>query len=50
MLRGLMRRYRQLSGIYGSGFNPDSVLGVVLPIAFVALAGGVGALLVVILD
>lgn len=39
-------RIRQITGIYGLGFDRASVLGVLLPLAFVVLIGGVGALLV----
>ena len=46
MLHGLVRRVQQLSGIYGTGFNPDSMLGIALPVGFVVLVGGVGVLLV----
>lgn len=46
MLHGLVRRVQQLSGIYGTGINQDSMLGVLLPVAFVVLIGGLGVLLV----
>lgn len=39
-------RIRALTGIYGLGFDRASVLGVLLPVAFVVLLGGLGALLV----
>ena len=48
MLSGLINRVRELTGIYGTGFDRASVLGVLLPIAFVVLVGGLGVLLVLI--
>ena len=42
----MLNRIRELTGIYDLGFNPASVLGVVLPLAFVLVVGGVGALIV----
>lgn len=49
-MRKLLRMGRALSGIYGTGFRNESVLGVLLPFAFVALVGGLGAVLVLVLD
>ncbi len=46
MVRGLLNRLRAVTGIYEIGFNPSSVMGVLLPIAFVVLVGGIGVLLV----
>ena len=46
LVRGAMNRLRTLTGVYGLGFNPDSVLGLVLPILFVVLVGALGAILV----
>ena len=46
MLHGLINRLRELTGIYGTGFERASVVGLLLPIAFVVLVGGLGALLV----
>ena len=42
----MINRIRELTGIYGLGFNPASALGVLLPVAFVVLIGGLGALIV----
>ena len=42
----MFNRIRELTGIYGLGFNPASLLGVLLPVAFVVLVGGLGALIV----
>jgi hypothetical protein len=42
----VFNRIRELTGIYRLGFNPASVLGVLLPLAFVVLIGGLGALIV----
>ena len=50
MVRGLIRRVQAITGIYDDGFRTDSVLGVLLPVAFVVLVGGLGALLVIVLD
>ena len=46
MLHGLINRLREVTGIYGTGFERASVVGLLLPIAFVVLVGGLGALLV----
>ncbi len=46
MVRGLLNSIQDRIGIYGTGFNRASVIGVLLPIAFVILVGGIGALLV----
>lgn len=48
MVRGLLNRLRAITGIYEFGFNQSSVLGVLLPIVFVILVGGLGALLVLL--
>ena len=45
-MRGLINRVRELTGIYGLGFERESFLGLMLPIAFVVVVGGLGALLV----
>ncbi len=50
VVHGLIKRVRALTGVYGSGFASDSVMGVVLPFAVVALVGGLGALLVYLLN
>ena len=49
-MHGLRKRIQELTGIYGSGFSADSAFGIILPIAFVILVGGFGALLVYILN
>ena len=49
MLRGMFNRVRELTGIYGLGFERESMLGVILPVAFVILIGGLGALLIAVL-
>lgn len=41
-----MDRIREWTGIYGLGFRKESVLGLVLPIAFVVLVGGAIALII----
>ena len=42
----VMDRIREMTGIYGLGFRRESILGLVLPIAFVILVGGVIAFLI----
>ena len=49
-MRGLIDRVRELTGIYGIGFDRASVLGVLLPVGFVVGIGGGGALLVWLLN
>ncbi len=46
MLHEMTNRLRERSGIYGLGFKQASVVGLLLPIAFVILIGGLGALLI----
>lgn len=45
----MLERIQELTGIYGLGFSKDSFLGLVIPIAFVLLVGGLGVALVVLL-
>ncbi len=47
-MRGLFNRIQDLLGIYGTGFAAESVLGILLPVAFVIFVGGLGVLLVLI--
>ena len=42
----MMKFLGEKTGIYGLGFNRESFLGLVLPILFVVLIGGLGAALV----
>ena len=44
----VLDRIRELTGIYGLGFRRESILGLVLPIAFVVLVGGAIALLILL--
>jgi hypothetical protein len=44
--RTVLNRLRELIGIYGLGFNPDSVMGLLLPFVFVVIVGGIGVFLV----
>jgi len=46
MLETMMARIKERVGIYGLGFNPDSFMGLVLPIIFVIIVGGIGWFLV----
>ena len=41
-------RFKDRTGVYGTGFHRESVLGLLLPIAVVALVGGLGVLLVLV--
>jgi hypothetical protein len=36
----VLDRIREMTGIYGLGFRRESILGLVVPIAFVILVGG----------
>lgn len=45
-MKGIINRIRELTGIYGLGFERESVLGVLLPVGFVVGVGGGAALLV----
>ena len=45
-MHGLINRVRELTGIYGLGFRRESVLGLLLPVVFVVVVGGLGALMV----
>jgi hypothetical protein len=42
----VMDRIRERTGVYGLGFRKESVAGLLLPIAFVLLVGGLGGLLI----
>ncbi len=42
----MLNRIRQRLGIYGTGFDPASVLGLLLPVAIVLLIGIIGWALV----
>jgi hypothetical protein len=44
--RGLDDTARELSGLYGTGFERESVMGFVLPFAIVFIVGGLGGLLI----
>jgi hypothetical protein len=39
--RGIMDRLRELSGVYHLGFEPDSFLGLIIPIGIVIVVGGI---------
>jgi len=41
-------RFKDRAGVYGTGFDRESILGLLLPVAVVALVGGLGAILVLI--
>ncbi len=41
-----MEKLQEETGIYKLGFAKESFLGLVLPIAFVVIVGGIGAALV----
>ena len=42
----VLDRIREMTGIYGLGFRRESILGLVVPIAFVVLVGGAIAALI----
>ena len=42
----VLDRIREMTGIYGLGFRKESILGLVVPIAFVVLVGGAIAALI----
>lgn len=44
----MLEKFRETTGIYGLGFNKDSFFGLVLPIGFVLVVGGLGAALVLL--
>ena len=44
----VLDRIREMTGIYGLGFRRESILGLVVPIAFVILVGGAIALLILL--
>ena len=44
--RGMIDRARELSGIYRLGFEPESFLGLAVPIGIVVLVGGVLGLII----
>ncbi|CAA9549191.1 MAG: hypothetical protein AVDCRST_MAG59-1603 [uncultured Thermomicrobiales bacterium] len=45
----MLERFQELTGIYRLGFSKDSFLGLVIPIGFVVLVGGLGAALILFL-
>ena len=47
-MRGLFNRIRELTGLYGLGFDQASVIGLLLPIAIVVVLGGLGAILILL--
>ena len=44
----VLDRIREMTGIYGLGFRRESILGLVVPIAFVILVGGAIAVLILL--
>ena len=45
-MHNLINRVKELSGVYGLGFDRESVMGVALPVGFVIVVGGLGWILV----
>jgi hypothetical protein len=43
---GPIDRFKEVSGIYGLGFERESFMGFMLPFAIVAIVGGLGALVI----
>ena len=44
----VLDRIREMTGIYGLGFRRESILGLVVPIAFVIVVGGAIAVLILL--
>ena len=42
IMSGLINRIKELSGVYGLGFERESMMGIGLPIGFVLVVGGLG--------
>lgn len=42
MVSGLINRVKELTGVYGLGFERESVMGIALPVGFVLVVGGFG--------
>ena len=42
MVHGLINRVKQLTGVYGLGFERESMMGIGLPVGFVIVVGGIG--------
>ena len=45
-MQSLINRVKELSGVYGLGFERESIMGVALPVGFVVVVGGLGWILV----
>jgi hypothetical protein len=45
----MMNRIRELTGIYGLGFNKSSIMGLVLPLAIVGLVAVLSLLWMLVL-
>jgi hypothetical protein len=45
-MRGMINRVKELSGIYGLGFERESMLGIAIPLGFVVVVGAVGWFLI----
>jgi hypothetical protein len=43
---GPVDRLKEVSGVYGLGFERESFLGFILPFVIVAIVGGLGALVI----
>ena len=48
MIKKMIARLQERTGIYSLGFDPASAAGIALPLAFVAIVGGVLTFLLVI--
>lgn len=35
-----IQKVKDMTGVYGLGFNPDSAMGLALPVGFVVVVGG----------
>ena len=45
-MRGMINRMKELSGIYGLGFERESFLGVSIPLGIVVVLGAIGWFLI----
>ena len=44
-MHNMINRIKELTGIYGLGFERESVMGIALPVGFVVVVGGLGWIL-----
>lgn len=44
-MRGIIERVKDMTGVYGLGFERESMMGIALPVGFVVVVGGIGVLI-----